>query len=289
MPNLQSPDILSFNGNPVVKYKDTYFSVIACLFAAHLLVAYGETISFFQMLLMPYYYYALIPSFLIAFILFNIIRAINIRLDKHFDWTTQTLQRAGTQVFFGLLIPAFCAFLLAAAYFAIRSRNIFTTTYLKYDFVLILVQLLLLNVYYIAYHFYLRWSQAQTIISALESTAPKQVAPGQQTFQVSKGAKNILLSVDEIAYFFREGDSNYLRTVSAEDYFISRSLDDIQQQLPDELFFRANRQLIVHRQACKGFSLLTYGKLEANITPPFKDAIISQKRARDFKEWLEKP
>lgn len=289
MPNLQTMEIAPFRNSLVIKYNDIYFRVIACLLAAHILVAYGETLSIFEMLLMPYYYYALIPSFLIAFILFNIIRAINIRLDKKFDWTERPLERIGTQVFFAFIIPGVCAFLLASAYFAIRGINIFKTTYLKYDFEFILLQLLLINVYYIAYHFYLKWSQARQIISKLASEALGHVATVPQTFQVSKGAANLLLPVDGIAYFYRDGDSNYLRTVTGEDYFVNTTLDEVQQQLSGELFFRANRQLIVNRTACKAYDLLTYGKLNIRLEPPLAgDAVVSQKRAKDFKQWIDR-
>ncbi|MBT2561321.1 LytTR family transcriptional regulator [Pedobacter sp. ISL-68] len=287
MPDPQSTDRASFRSSFIIEYNDIYFRVIACLLAAHILVAYGETLTLFEMLLMPHYYYALIPSFLIAFILFNIIRAINIRLDKKFDWTAQTIQRAGTQVFFAFIIPAVCAFLMASLYFAIRGLNIFKTTYLKYDFQFILLQLLLINVYYIAYHFYLKWSQAEKIISQL---AVQHVGPNRpkETFTVSKGAANLLLAINEIAYFFREGDNNYLRTVNGEDYFVNTALDEVQQQLPEDIFFRANRQLIVHREACKAYGLLTYGKLSIKLHPPLAtDAVVSQKRAKDFKSWMD--
>jgi DNA-binding LytR/AlgR family response regulator len=288
MPNPQT-NTVSFRSSFTIAYNDLYFRIIACLLGAHILVAYGETLSIYQMLLMPYYYYALIPSFLIAFILFNIIRAINIRLDKKFDWTDRTVQRIGTQTFFGLVVPAVCAFLLAALYFAIRGLNIFRTTYLKYDFQFILLQLLLINVYYIAYHFYLKWSHAEKIISQLASNTSSDKSVNKQTFQVSKGATNLLLPVDGIAYFFRNGDSNYLRTVTGEDYFVNIALDEVQQQLPEEMFFRANRQLIIHRQASKGYELLAYGKLNLQLVPSLTaEAVVSQKRARDFKEWIGK-
>jgi hypothetical protein len=288
MHNQPTTETTLFRNVTAVTYNDLYFRLIACLIGAHLLVAYGETLSIFQMLLMPYYYYALIPSFLIAAILFYIIRAINIQLDKKFDWAERPLQRAGTQIFFAFIIPAFCAFLLAFAYFVVRGINIFQTTYLKYDFQFILLQLLLINLYYVAYHFYQKWSHAEKTISqlALKHTDPQ--AAIKQTFQVNKGATNILLPVDGIAYFFREGYSNYLRTVNGEDYFVNATLDEVQQQLPEDAFFRANRQLIINREACKGYDLLSYGKLNIKLQPTLTtDAVVSQKRARDFKQWIE--
>lgn len=288
MYNPPNPETVSYRDVTTIKYNDIYFRMIACLIGAHILVAYGETFSIFQMLLMPYYYYALIPSFLIAAILFYIIRAINIQLDKRFDWAEWPVQRAGTQIFFAFIIPAFCAFLLAFTYFVIRGINIFQTTYLKYDFQFILLQLLLINLYYVAYHFYLKWSQAEKTISqlALKHTGPQ--AATKHTFQVSKGATNLLLPVDGIAYFYRDGESNYLRTVNGEDYFINITLDDVQQQLPEDIFFRANRQLIIHRQACKAYDLLDYGKLQMTLDPSLAtDAVVSQKRAKDFKQWID--
>ena len=96
-----------------------------------------------------------------------------------------------------------------------------------------------------------------------------------------------MLPIDEIAYFYRRNDTNFLRTTKGEDFFINESLDEVQQQLPERRFFRANRQLIVHRKALKGFDLLSYGKLEATLVPPIdEEVVISQKRAAAFKKWI---
>lgn len=163
-----------------------------------------------------------------------------------------------------------------------------TKRFPKYDFQFILLQLLLINVYYIAYQFYLKWSQVHKIISKLASEISGRVGTVPQTFQASKGAANLLLPVDGIAYFYRDDDSIYLRTVSGEDYFVIITLDEVQQQLTGELFFRANRQLIANRTACKAYHLLTYGKLNVRLEPPLAgDAVVSQQRAKDFKHWID--
>ncbi len=276
-----------FKSTPVILYRDLYFRLIGSLTAAHIIVAYGETLTIFQMLLMPTYYFALIPSFIIALILFSIIRAICIRLDKKFDWTVRTVERIALQLFFGGVIPAICAFLLASGYFALRGVNIFTTTYLQYDFQFILSQLLLINLYYVIYYFYQKSAHAQKAIAALVAEKDGAVTESKRTFQVNGVKGSILFDVDEVAYFFRQDDSNFLRTKTKEDYFVNAALDDVYEQLPEDTFFRANRQLIVHRQACKGYDLLTYGKLQTILEPPFEDAVISQKRAAAFKKWLD--
>lgn len=69
----------------------------------------------------------------------------------------------------------------------------------------------------------------------------------RDTFHVSKGAANVLLGMDQIAYCYRKDESNFLRTVTGEDFYINLSLDEVQEQLPERNFFRINRQMIAHR------------------------------------------
>nr|WP_199078248.1 LytTR family DNA-binding domain-containing protein [Pedobacter sp. ASV19] len=271
-----------------VEYRDFYLRLAACLIASHILVVYGETRSTFEMMLMPEYYYAVGGSTVIALILFTIMRGINIKLDRKFGWRDKTVERVGMQFFWGLAVPSVVAFLLAAAYFFFRGANILQTSYLRYDFQVVLMQLLLINLYYIAYYFYQQWTHAEKTISQLALLRHEPAASHKETFMVSKGSGNLLLPLDTIAYFYRNGDNNYVRTINAEDYFVNTSLDEIQQQLPEDRFFRANRQILTHRQAVKGYDLMEYGKLEAKFSPALSiDTVISQKRAKEFKQWVD--
>lgn len=280
---------LTFTSKPQVFYHDLYLRIVACIVASHIIVAYGEELSTFEIMLTAAYYPAFIGSFLIAFLLFSALRKICIALDRRFDWKEQPTLRAGLQCFFGLILPGVAAFMLAALYFRIRDVNIFRTSYLRYDFQFILMQVLLINIYYVAYYFYVRWLQAEQLIGSLGSNQSIKAANGaKETFQVSKGARNLILAVSEIAYCYRDGDSNYLRTMGGEVYFIPQSLDEVQQALPEDIFFRANRQLVLQRAACKGYELLSYGKLKANVDPDCPiDVVISQKKAVSFKKWLD--
>jgi len=280
---------LTFTAKPHIRYNDLYLRIVACIIASHIIVAYGETLSTFEIILTADYYPAFIGSFVIAFILMSGLRKVCTTLDGKFDWREQPTVRAGLQFFFGLVIPGLIAFLLAASYFQIRGVNILHTSYLRYDFQFILLQILLINCYYVAYYFYSRWTQAEKLLGNLHNDSKgKESIKAKETFQVAKGASNVILPVGDIAYCYRDGESNFLRTMAGEDFFITQSLDEVQQQLPPERFFRANRQLILQRYACKGFELLSYGKLRAKLVPAFNnEAVISQKRALSFKKWIE--
>jgi DNA-binding LytR/AlgR family response regulator len=148
--------------------------------------------------------------------------------------------------------------------------------------------LLLINCYYVASYFYIRWSEAEKSLRQFRQRHAAQPGLATTTFQVSKGTASLLLEFDEIAYCYREGENNFLRTMAGEDFFIGQSLDEMQQLLPEKEFFRLNRQMLANRSTCKRYHLLTYGKLSAELLPPFKsDVVISQKRAAAFKDWLE--
>jgi hypothetical protein len=271
-----------------IAYKDLYLRLIVCVIATHIVIVYGETASTFEILLTQEYYYAFAGSFIIAFLLFGSVRSLFIRLDKNFDWMQEPIYRIGLQMFFGLMIPGLLAFLLAAMYFRLNGINILDTSYLRYDFQFILLQILIINCYYIAYYFYGRWSQAKDVINRMKKTAPIVNEAVKDTFQVSKGAANVLLGMDQIAYCYRKDESNFLRTVTGEDFYINLSLDEVQEQLPERNFFRINRQMIAHRQTCKRYDLLSYGKLRAELHPSFNaEVIISQKRALAFKNWIQ--
>ena len=68
---------------------------------------------------------------------------------------------------------------------------------------------------------------------------------------------------------------------------ISQSLDKTEQELDPALFFRANRQTIIHIEAVDHFESYFGGKLAVKLTNPAAEkVIISQAKATAFKEWL---
>ena len=264
-------------------YNDIYFRIIIALAAAHIIVSFGVKESIFQLLLMWGYYRSVGFSFLIAFLLVTLVYFVTKILDKHYDWKNYTAERIGLQITFGLILPAVAAFLLATLYFGLFGMKILNTGYLRFDFPVIVIMLLLLNVYYLAFYFYRQWQFIE------DKTTKGGKQKGKAVFVVHQGAKNIPLSVDTICYFYHDGTYNFARTFDRQDFLISQPLDEMQLQLQDKQFFRVNRQMIVNFTACKHFEPLEFGRLELFVTPTAKEPIIiSQKRTKLFKEWIER-
>ena len=269
----------TFDLSPI-SYKDIYFRIAGSLIGSHFIVMFGVEVSFFHVLLKPMYWIALAGSFAIAFLLMLLIRLISIRLDRKFSWEQRTIERISLQLLFGVVLPGIAAFLLAAGYFAIRGYNILNTLYLRIDYPVILILILLINIYYLVYYVVTRLQQATTDnVKDIENT--------NMVFLVNKGTRNVPVPVEDIAYIFREGDYNFLRTFEGEDYVFSSSLDDAEGKTSPANWFRANRQMLVNRKACKNYELLQYNKLELFANPEYKSSIIiSQKRSKEFKQWL---
>jgi len=258
-------------------YRILLVRVAASLLGAHFLVSFGEQYHLFELLLDPEYYTSLTGSFLIAFILLTIVHYINGKLDANYDWLENLYRRSLLQFFFGLVIPSIIAYLLAAVYFGIHGIFILDTVYLQYDFPVVVILLGIANLLYVMHYMYLR----SKISDRLETVE-------RSDFLVHKAGKNILLPIEVIAYFFHHEGDNYVRTLEGEQFLVTQSLDQVQSLLSGKKFFRANRQVIVNRQACEYFEPIENGKLQLIVQPGYADRIIiSQKRAKGFREWME--
>ena len=82
---------------------------------------------------------------------------------------------------------------------------------------------------------------------------------------------------------------HYIKTFDGADYIIENNLDELEQQLPPETFFRVNRQFIVNYKSFKEVITWFDGKLKLIIHPgSYEEIIISRLKAGDFKNWLNK-
>lgn len=270
-----------------IRYNDFWLRIVASILAAHFIVMYGVEKPLFHVLLTPIYYIAMAASVLIAFILMSFVRWINTRLDRRFDWMQKPMERTGLQVLLGWVAPGLLAFLLAFVYFSARNMNILDTLYLRFDYPIILVLILLLNFYYLAYYFFVKMQFAEKKVVNSPIASEEINGEVHASFLVNQGARSIPVPIRDIAYFFREGSHNFLRTFNGDDYMYVQSLDEVQALLPALDFFRANRQMLVSKKACRHFEPLPYNKLELFLEPTFKGSIIiSQKRNRSFRDWV---
>ena len=99
----------------------------------------------------------------------------------------------------------------------------------------------------------------------------------------------ILIKTSDIACFYRE-NLNYLVTFSGEKYILNfETMDEIEEVLNPEQFYRANRQSIVHIDAVQSIMPKENSKLKLFLKPPIKMEIdISRDKAPEFRKWLDR-
>jgi len=164
-------------------------------------------------------------------------------------------------------------------------------TFVPLDFYIFAIPIIgiwffVLNGIYIGYYFY---NKSQNAVIKLEEENTKKENQTQGFF-VQQGKKEIYLVFDEILGYFIEGDYVVICSQNKQRYYLDQSLNKIQKTLPPHLFFRLNRQFIVHRQLITGFKKIENGKIqvlleEGNDFPVI--VTVSRNKAPQFKQWLK--
>jgi DNA-binding LytR/AlgR family response regulator len=93
----------------------------------------------------------------------------------------------------------------------------------------------------------------------------------------------------DIACFVRE-NLNYLVTFSGEKYIVDYvTLEEIEELLDPTLFYRANRQSIIHINAIQSIKPHENQKLTLTLKDPLKmEQDVSREKAPGFKKWFER-
>ncbi|MCW3467184.1 LytR/AlgR family response regulator transcription factor [Chitinophaga nivalis] len=92
----------------------------------------------------------------------------------------------------------------------------------------------------------------------------------------------------DIAYLHFVKGITYAATNSNQKMPLDYSLDQIEKLLDRNVFFRINRQFIVHIDAIKKITTYYNSRLILQLNPHVDtDVIISRERVSDFKNWLE--
>lgn len=106
-------------------------------------------------------------------------------------------------------------------------------------------------------------------------------------FLIPERDKLIPLATSSIAYIYIDTKTVKAIAMDGHTYYLNQTLDDIMAQLDPEVFFRANRQFIISRNAVKDMSIWFGNKLAINLIVPVSEKIIvSKARVGEFKTWF---
>ena len=105
---------------------------------------------------------------------------------------------------------------------------------------------------------------------------------------VRKGMEHIALKLDEIVLFYTENKLVYVIDRLGKKYLADKNLSDLDEDLDENLFFRANRQYIININFIRGFKTYEKVKLQVELMIPDLNhsIIISQENAPQFRQWI---
>jgi DNA-binding LytR/AlgR family response regulator len=105
---------------------------------------------------------------------------------------------------------------------------------------------------------------------------------------VKKGYENISMKIEDIVLFYTENRVVYIFDKDGKKYLSDKTMNDLEAELDDSIFFRANRQYIINLNFIKSFKSYDKVKLQVRLNIPEINhlIIISQKTAPDFRSWI---
>ena len=119
---------------------------------------------------------------------------------------------------------------------------------------------------------------------------PQPATPAyKQKFIVSYRRQWMPVNTKDIACFLKE-NIHYVFTFSGEKHILDfTTLEEIEELLDPNVFYRANRQCIVHADAIQAVTPHENQKLTLTLKAPLKMQVdISREKAPAFKKWMER-
>ena len=120
-------------------------------------------------------------------------------------------------------------------------------------------------------------------------SASRELRCFRERILVTRGDELIPLRTDTVRYFSIEDNTVTAYTNQGNSYRIPLTMNDLEQQLNPDLFFRLNRQYIAHIDSIRKISFFFSSKLIVRLIGCDDDHIvISKEKSAQFKQWLDR-
>lgn len=282
---------MSFLNNPA--YRDKWFII--------LFVPFANTLNYFLSYTFDRPIERIILTYAIdtvqGYLVVLLIRSTILLLDRKIGYFQNLTYRLTVQIlatsFVGLLFIALTTELVVWIAQAPPIPFRFYTHIMPIFFIWILV----INGVYVALYFYHHLLGYQAKIKLLEqaqiitNTASETVPATHEASNiiVSVGKQQILLNWADIACFYVEDELSLVLSQDGKKYIVNHPLEKIEEMIDSHHFFRANRQIIIHKTMVSKIIKQENGKLSI-VLKPLKDIpspiSISRTKAPAFKKWI---
>ena len=127
----------------------------------------------------------------------------------------------------------------------------------------------------------------EDLLKEIQRIAKPEAEIHRERFLVKHGQRLLSISTDETAYFYSEGRVTYLKTTNDRFYTLDSTLEELEEQLYADDFFRASRKYLIHRHSIQTVNVHMNGRYKVTLKPATGDELfVSRDRAPEFKKWL---
>ena len=110
----------------------------------------------------------------------------------------------------------------------------------------------------------------------------------QKRILVKLGQRYKTIPTEDIAYAFTESKNVMVMTKEGKDIPVDQSMEQLEQILDHDKFFRINRKIIVSHKAIDNMYAWSRSRVKLELVPDYGlEAVVATDRASNFKEWLE--
>jgi DNA-binding LytR/AlgR family response regulator len=122
-------------------------------------------------------------------------------------------------------------------------------------------------------------------------TARRQISQGYKSrFLVKVGSNLLSVLTRDVELFFIDERSVFIRTFQGKTYDVDYSLDQLQQLVDPDQFFRINRNYLVNIDAVTKLVSYSSSRFKLELQPEFRadDLIVAREKAGEFKKWMDR-
>ena len=123
--------------------------------------------------------------------------------------------------------------------------------------------------------------------SLLQKLAEAGLMKKARRILVKMGQSIKMIDLNQVAYFYSRDKISFAVLPENKRYPLDYSLDQLDQMIDSERFFRINRQFIVNMDSIDEMIAYSKSRVKVKLKPATEeDAIVSKERSPEFKKWL---
>jgi len=118
----------------------------------------------------------------------------------------------------------------------------------------------------------------------------QQTGQYQRRLLIRYGQQYTIIDIADVAYFYADSKDTLICTFNRRTYPADQNLEQLQNILPPEEFFRVNRKILVNIKAITSMTSYSRSRIKLHLDPPFEgNIIVSTEKTPGFKNWLTSP